>query len=513
VTPELDLGAIAPMLFVGGGALLLPLVEVLLARWIRNRGTWLGEKVTREMASTAMVLLTAMILVLALIWTVSGFGEPTRVFNPDHPMVAMDGLTHYLNAVVLIAALLTVLGSSNYLGVMRINHGEYYALVLSSTLGMMFLLSATDLIMLFLALEMMSIPVYALAGFRRRDLQSNESALKYFIIGAFASGILLYGCALLYGATGSTSLVEIAKALDPENPVALLGIGMLLVGLGFKISSVPFHQWAPDVYQGAPSTVAGFMATAVKAAAFGALLRVVAVAFAPGADAIYWVLWWLAVLSMTVGNLMAIIQQDTKRMLAYSSIAHAGYILVGFCAGTQAGYAAVVFYLLAYTFMTVGAFAVVTAMASDGRERSAIDDLSGLHQTRPLLAAVMAIAMFGLAGIPATAGFMGKFGLFSAAIERGLAIGDSSLVWLAIIAVLNSAVSLAYYLRIPVVMYMRDPEGDPGRVAAGSLERAVLVACAAATLLLGLAPHDALVTFGDLDLLENARLAATSLLP
>jgi NADH-quinone oxidoreductase subunit N len=284
------------------------------------------------------------------------------------------------------------------------------------------------------------------------------------------------------------------------------------VGLAFKISSVPFHQWAPDVYEGAPTTVTGFMATAVKVAAFGALLRVLVLALEPGSELIYRALWLLAVLSMTVGNVMAIVQQSTKRMLAYSSIAHAGYVLVGVVAGSGSGHAAVLFYLFAYTFMTIGAFAVVAVLARRGDERERIDDLAGLGTSSPLLAAVMALCMFSLAGIPGTAGFMGKYNLFLAAIERANAVGDSSLVWLAIIAVVNSAISLAYYLRIPVVMYMRDPAAAEAPDTPGSFEALVLVACAAIVLLAGIVPYD-LFLYGEANLLDWALVAGTSLVP
>ena len=512
--PRLDLSSIAPMVFLAVGAILLPIVEVLLARMVRLKRTWLGRTINREMASSAIVTLTVFLLVLALLRTIGSFDLPTAHFNLDHPLIAIDGLARFLNAVLLISAILTVLVSNRYLAGIGMNHGEFYALLLSSLIGMMMLAAATDLIMLFLALELMSIPIYVLAGFQRRSLRSNESALKYFIIGSFASAILLYGCALLYGATGTTELAKIAVGFDPENPLVLLGAALVLVGFAFKISSVPFHQWAPDVYEGAPTTVSGFMATAVKVAAFGALIRVVAVSFQPGALLFYGVFWWLAVLSMTVGNVMALIQQNAKRMLAYSSVAHAGYILVGVCVGTQSGYAGLLFYLVVYTFMTIGAFAVLAVLTRDGREVTRIDDLAGLHETHPLPAMVMALCMFSLAGVPPLAGFWGKWYLLSAAIERANAIGDSSLVVLAVVLVVNSAVSLGYYLRVPVVMYMRGADqADRPDAVPGSLQNLVLLTCAAAIVLLGVVPSDFLVGFGDYDLVQTARSAAKSLIP
>ncbi|MFQ5698608.1 MAG: NADH-quinone oxidoreductase subunit N [Myxococcota bacterium] len=508
MTPTLDIGALAPMLPVALAALLLPLAEVLLSR----RRTFLSGRIDETWIGNALAVGCIGALVVSLSFTAGGFADPIRVFNPDHPMIAMDRLSLFLDAVILIGALITVLVSSRYLDDMSINHGEYYALLMSSVLGMMFLVASTDLIMLFVSLELMSIPIYVLAGFRRRALRSNEAALKYLLIGSFASGILLYGSALLYGATGSFEIHAIAAAFDPESPLALVGAGMVLIGIAFKISAVPFHQWAPDVYEGSPTSVSGFMATAVKVAAFGVLLRVAGVALEPGRDVFYAVLWTLAILSMTVGNLMALIQRNTKRMLAYSSVAHAGYLLVGVVAGTLAGYSAVLFYLFAYTFMTLGAFGVIAVLAHKGEERERIADLTGLAQSRPFLAAVMALCMFSLAGIPGTAGFMGKWYLFWSAVERGSATSDSTLLWLAIIGVLNSALSLGYYLRIPVVMYMRDPTSEKAPLPPGFLPAVALLGCSIAVVLVGLWPESNLIV-GKVNLLEWATLAGATLRP
>ncbi len=478
-----------------------------------RKRTFLSKPLTRERRGTFLAVASFLCLIIALIVSFNGFAGPTRVFNSANPMIVMDGVSHFLNIVVLLGASMTVLTSVKYLADIHTNHGEYYALVMASVLGMMFLTSATDLMMIFLALELMSIPLYVLAGFRRSSLRSNESALKYFLIGSFASGILLYGMALLYGVTGSISLAEIGNRFDPESALHLLGAALVLVGLGFKISSVPFHQWAPDVYEGAPTSVTGFMATTVKVAAFGALLRVLAIALEPAAELLYGVLWVMAVLSMTVGNVMAIIQQNIKRMLAYSSIAHAGYLLVGVIVGTLDGYAAVLFYLLVYTFMTIGAFTVVAILATGGRDRDRIEDLAGLGVSRPLMAVVMSFCMFALAGIPPTAGFMGKFHLFRAAIERGTEIGDASLFWLAILGVLNSAISLAYYLRVPLVMYFRDGDRASTPDAPGFFERLVLLTCLAAVVLLGVVPGDVFVIFWDVDVLSHSAASAQHLFP
>ncbi len=511
--PELDLAAVAPMIPVALGVLCLPLLDVAL----RGTPVLLGQRVSAARRGTYLATASVFFLAVSLLFTLNAFSEPPRVFNPDFEMVRMDGLALFLMSIVLIGAMLTVLASTKYLEHIHSNWGEFYVLVLSSVTGMMFLVAASDLIMLFLALELMSIPVYALAGFRRTSLRSNESAVKYFLIGSFASGILLYGSALLYGATGSLVLSEIATSFDPENAIDLVGAGLVLIGLGFKISSVPFHQWAPDTYEGAPTTVSAFMATAVKVAAFGALLRVVYSGLAPVSESVYGILWVLSALSMTVGNVMALIQRNTKRMLAYSSIAHAGYLLIGVIAGGEHGMQAVLVYLLAYTFMTVGAFTVVSVLTRDGEELDRIDDLSGLAQTRPALAIVMSICMFSLLGMPGTAGFIGKFLIFSAAVQNGLATGSSSLVWLVVIAVLNSAISLGYYLRIPATMYFYPPRDDaqpPGK--ATFFEGLALASCAAAVILIGLLPQNALpgvaslLQMADVNLLQLASDAAAS---
>jgi NADH-quinone oxidoreductase subunit N len=513
--PLIDVWAVAPMMPVGLGVLVLPLAEVLLVR----QGTLLGQQFSAARRSIYLATLALFFLAASLLLALNAFSQPLRTFNAENPMVRMDGVALFLCSTVLIGAMLTVLGSAKYLEHVHSNWGEYYSLVLSSVTGMMFLASASDLLMLFLGLELMSIPVYALAGFHRASLRSNESAVKYFLIGSFASGLLLYGSSLLYGATGSIVFSEIATSFDPESALDLVGAALVLIGLGFKISSVPFHQWAPDAYEGAPTPVSGFMATTVKVAAFGALVRVLTVALAPAGEALAPVLWWAAVLTMTVGNVMALIQRNTKRMLAYSSIAHAGYVLIGVLVGGEAGTRAVLFYLLSYTFMTLGAFGVIAVLARDGREYDNLDDLSGLGQTRPYLAIVMTICMFSLLGMPATAGFVGKFLLFSAAVQQGLAAGNSWLVWLVVIAVLNSAVSLAYYLRVPALMFFHPPKEDVSPSQPSWFERLVLFACAAGVLLLGIVPQDALPVLAslfqipDVNLLQLASDAAASLGP
>jgi NADH-quinone oxidoreductase subunit N len=356
-----------------------------------------------------------------------------------------------------------------------------------------------DLIAVFLGLELMSIPIYVLAGFDRRKLRSNESALKYFLIGSFASAILLYGMALLYGVSGATSFEAIRTGFDVENPIALVGLGLVVVGFAFKISMVPFHQWTPDVYEGAPSAVTAFMSVTVKIAAFATLIRLLAMAFGPLDESLESIFWVLSALTIVVGNVMAIIQENVKRMLAYSSIAHAGYLMIGLVTGTLQGYSAMIFYLIAYTFMNLGAFGVVVALANRGNDCERIASFAGLARTRPGLAALMTLFMLSLAGIPGTAGFLGKFRIFMAAVDAGE-------LWLLIIGVLMSVVSVYYYLRIPVFMYMKEPGDESHRMEISSGEGAVLIFCALAVIALGLFPNSVpTLLFGDLDVLDWAR--------
>jgi NADH-quinone oxidoreductase subunit N len=419
-------------------------------------------------------------------------------------MFQLDRFSSFSMAIIGLGSLLTVWISIYYLEDLRINHGEYYSLLLLATAGMFVMVAAVDLITLFMGLELMSIPVYALAGFDRRKLRSNESALKYFLIGAFASAILLYGMALLYGVTGRTDYAGIAQGFEATNPLALAGLGLVLVGFAFKVAAVPFHQWAPDVYEGSPTSVTAFMAVTVKATAFAALVRFVLLAL-PEIDAdVRQVFALLAGLTLVVGNVMAVIQENVKRLLAYSGIAHAGYMLLGFAAATPEGFSAVVFYLFTYVFINVGAFGVVIALARGGRECDRIDDFAGLAKTRPGLAAVMTLCMVALAGIPGTAGFIAKFQVFSAAVSAGQ-------VPLTLLAVLASLVSVYYYLRIPVAMYMREAPDGARSADTRPTEELALGVCAAAVVYFGLFPnHDPL--FGVVRALDLARGAVAALL-
>ena len=401
-------------------------------------------------------------------------------------MIYLDNYTNFFYFILILGSALTVLLSRPYLEEYGKNLGEYYALVLFATVGMMLMASSAHLIMIFLGLEIMSIAVYVLAGLFREDLRSNEAALKYLVLGAFSSAFLLYGMAMLYGAAGGTLyLSDLAVKLSDKaamgSPLTLLGIGLLIVGFGFKVASVPFHMWTPDVYEGAPTSVTAFRAVGVKAAAFAAFARVFFLAFP--AMKVDWnmVLWVSAVATMTVGNVVAIAQTNIKRMLAYSSIAHAGYLLVALVAANQLGAVSLLYYLLAYTLMNLGAFGVVILVGRKKDSYLNIYDYCGQGFQHPLLGAAMALFMFALAGMPPTAGFVGKFYIFSAAVQEGY-------IWLTIIGVMNSVVSMFYYLRITVFMYMKPAEADLGPVSFNPATTAVLVITALGILWFGIFP-------------------------
>lgn len=370
-------------------------------------------------------------------------------------MIALDPYAQVLGLVAIIAGGFTVLTSFNYIRDRGFGRSEYYALLLFSTSGMVMMAAANNLIVVFVALELLSIPLYVLAGFARPNLESEEAAIKYFLLGAFASGFLLFGVALMYGALGTTDLAKIA-ALIPQvgaSPLLLLGAGFVLIGLGFKVAAVPFHMWTPDVYEGAPTPITGFMSVGAKAAGFAALLRVFS--YSLGGIQSQWVtiVAILAALTMILGNIVAVSQNNLKRMLAYSSIAHAGYILMGVASGNQTGVAGALFYLIAYTFTNIGAFAVLTSMAKQSGEDQTFPAYRGLYKRNPGLALMMMIFMLSLTGIPLTAGFIGKYYLFLSAVE-------AQLYWLAIIGVLTSVVSAYFYLRVIVDMFMRDAEPE-----------------------------------------------------
>ncbi|RLA81109.1 MAG: NADH-quinone oxidoreductase subunit N [Deltaproteobacteria bacterium] len=403
-------------------------------------------------------------------------------------MVVADPFAIFFKALFLLVAFFTVLISLDYTEREGVAFGEYYVLVLFASVGMMLMAAGANLIVIFLGLEIMSISIYVLVGITRDDPRSVEAAFKYFLLGAFASAFLLYGMALTYASTGSLRLATIREVLSEQvfltsAPIMILGLSLLVIGFAFKIALVPFHMWTPDAYEGAPTSITAFMATGVKAAAFAALLRVFLSAL-PQLER-HWteVMWALAVLTMSVGNLIALKQDNIKRMLAYSSIAHAGYILVGFVAGNELGRAGILFYLFAYALMNIGAFTVVILLGRKGEENTLISDYAGIGFRFPLLSAAMSIFLFSLAGVPPTAGFMAKVYVFSAAVKAGY-------YWLVVIAVLNSAVAAYYYLRVMVYMYFREPEREV-RVDLFSLAGVIAVILAVwGVLQLGIFPSD-----------------------
>ena len=367
-------------------------------------------------------------------------------------MVQVDSFSVFFHFLVAAVTAVVILSSYEYMAVQEIRAGEYYALVLFGALGMSLMSSAMELVLIFIALEISSISTYILAGFRRRAAISSESSVKYFLLGSFATAFFLYGVALMFGATGSTSIKIIGEALRSGHiPVlAYVAVAFMFVGLGFKVAAAPFHVWTPDVYEGAPSPVVGFMSTAPKAAVFAVLLRVMFEVDAPGR---IWLIWVVAALSMTLGNLGALVQDNVKRLLAYSSIAHAGDLLVAYAALPNNGIPAAMFYTASYAAMNVGAFAVISHVAGEGERYVTIEDYEGLGRRSPVLAATLTIFLLSLIGIPITGGFFAKFYVFSAALQ-------ANLVGLVIIGVLNSAIASYYYLRIIVVMYMREARED-----------------------------------------------------
>lgn len=414
----------------------------------------------------------------------SGWGVSLESFSGS---VVQDNFATFFKIIFLVAAGLAVLITDQYIEREGCNHGEIYPLVLFTTVGMMLMASGTDLMTVFLGLELMSISLYVLAGFNRDNIKSNEAGMKYFLLGAFSTGFLLYGMALVYGATGTTRINKIATIVTEmgagatSNTMLFIGMLLILTGFAFKIAAAPFHMWTPDVYEGAPTPITAFMSAGPKAAGFAAMLRLLLVAFpvmkAEWSD----LLWILAVLTMTIGNLTALRQDNIKRMLAYSSIAHAGYALVGFVAANATGTSGILFYMLSYAFMNIGAFAVIVLVGKQGEPNGTVMDFAGLAQKRPLLAAAMTLFLFSLAGMPPTAGFIGKFYLFSGAVQEGY-------IWLAIIGVLNSAASVYYYLRVMVYMYFKPGDQEFDWVSVSAPVALALVISAAGSLIPGIVP-------------------------
>jgi len=433
--PAVNLTPILPEIFLSTIAMVLLLINVF---------------VPSERKAYLSYLSLIGILVAGFI-VVAGWGDHIVSFSGS---VVQDNFASFFKIIFLVSAGLAVLISDQYMEREGCNHGELYPIILFTVVGMMLMASGTDLMTIFLGLEVMSVALYVLAGFNRENTKSNEAGLKYFLLGCFSTGFLLYGMALTYGATGTTRIDKIAVAvgqmsLPSANIMLVAGMLLMLTGFAFKVAAAPFHMWTPDVYEGAPTPMTAFMSAGPKAAGFAAALRIFLVALPTLQVEWSQVLWVLAVLTMTIGNITALRQDNIKRMLAYSSIAHAGYALVGFTAGNGTGTAGILFYMLSYAFMNIGAFAIIILVAKKGETNGNVQDFAGLSNKHPVLAAAMAIFLFSLAGMPPTAGFIGKFYLFSGAIQKGY-------VWLAVIGVLNSAASVYYYLRVMVYMYMKD---------------------------------------------------------
>ena len=464
--PQIDYSAILPELIVGGFALLVMLVTPFISRGVR----W----ITGHLASVG--LMAAAIA----IW--SAWGTDVTTFAG---LYTVDMFSSLFKLVFLLGSLLVIMMSDNYVRRLELPAGEYYSLILFATFGMMMMSSAADLIVFFIGLEIMSIALYVLAGFRRDDLKSNEASLKYFLLGAFATGFVVFGIAFVYGALGSTSIDYVFKASHyklANSPLYLMvGAGLLLIGLGFKLASFPFHMWVPDVYEGAPTTITAFMSAGPKAAAIAVLCRVFIFAYGEYGVEMSSIFWILAVLTMFVGNIIAITQCNIKRMLAYSSIAHAGYMLIAFAAGSGDAVTAVTFYALSYTIMNIGAFIVVLTVESKSDGDNDIASFTGLGRQHPILGAAMTLFMVSLAGIPPTAGFMAKFILFKAAI-------DQQELTLVLIAVLNSLISVYYYLRVVVVMFMIDTQSEYRPVTYPAFLYVALVVTIMGVFALGLFP-------------------------
>lgn len=434
----------------------------------------------------ALGYLSLLGLGVATVFTFLMFGaSPAHSFQD---MVISDGYSLVLYLIFMVTAALSILISLNYLGYRGLQRGEYYSLVLFSTTGMMLMAAGADLIIVFMGLEIMSIALYVLAAFNRQQPGSGEAGMKYFVLGAFASAFFLYGVALLYGATGTTNLHGIGAWFaggqgSLNDPIALVGLGLLLVGFAFKVAAVPFQWWTPDVYHGSPTSVTAFMSVGAKAAGFAALIRLLMVSFGE-AFTLDWqiAVAGLAFITMTGGNIAALAQKDVKRMLAYSSIAHAGYILVGIVPATLQGVQAVLFYLMAYAFMNIGAFAVVAVLERRSGIGSTIADYAGLGTRKPLLALAMLLFMVSLTGIPPFVGFWGKLYVFKAAV-------DANISWLAVVGVINSAISAFYYLGIVVQMYFRPaPAEETAPINLGGPVTVTLAIAAIVTIILGIWP-------------------------
>ena len=446
--PQYSLLAVAPMAALTCLAFLVLMIESFI-RESENVSFWVS----------------VLGLLVCIVWSALSLAPAGVAFNS---MVTVGGYGSFFAMVFLTGALLTIGLSRDYLQREGAHFGEFYVLILFATLGMMLIAAAADLIVLFLGVELMSLCLYVLAGFFRKRMTSNESSLKYFLLGAFATGFLLYGIALLYGATGTTQIYAIVTTEAYQaSRIYWAGIALVLIGILFKVGAVPFHMWVPDVYEGAPTTVSAFMSTGAKAAAFSAAVMI----FSRTVRDVSLVIAVIAAASMVLGNIVAISQSSVKRMLAYSSIAHAGYMLTGLAAGNQLGQHGILFYLVTYTFMNIGAFGLLSILEKNEKNLT-FSDYAGLASRRPMLAAAMAVFMFSLAGIPPFAGFFGKYYVFAAAVS-------ANLTWLAVLGVLMSVVSVYYYLRLVMVMYFQEPAVDEAITVSGVGGAVLAIACCA----------------------------------
>lgn len=467
--PRLNIILISPWLIIIGTGILLMLLDLVVRR--RNK-IW-------------MAWLSLIGITLAFVQTVALWGIDSGTFTPlgGVPMVVVDNYSLFLNAIFLLTAFMTVLLSVDYLRKADIDRGEYYYLMLFSVSGMMLMAMANDLILVFLALELLSIPLYILSGFALPKLDSEESALKYFLLGAFASGFLLFGIAMIYGATGTTSLPMVLERAGDSGALALFGAVLILVGLAFKIAAVPFHMWTPDVYEGAPTSVTAFMSVGAKVAGFAAMIRIFLYALPDLDEAWVPALAVIAALTLILGNVVALAQHNIKRMLGYSSIAHAGFILMGLAAASKSdqGMSAALFYMFAYVFTNLGAFAIIVTVERRDGQGVNIEDYKGFYKRSPLLALALAFFMLSLTGIPPTGGFTAKFGVFGAVIQ-------ADMTWLAIVAVITSIISAYFYLRVVYYSFMFDSP-DSTQIRIPAFAAAAVIIGVLITFLLGVYPN------------------------
>jgi NADH-quinone oxidoreductase subunit N len=468
-----DFRWIIPEIVITACALLILMVEV-----FRGKGKGPGS------ASGIICLIGAAI---ALYYAFCPWSQNISIFNG---LYAIDNFGTFFKIVFLIILILVTIVSLTYAKREDLRFGEYYALLMLGVLGMMVMVSSNSFVTIFIGLEVMSLAIYILCGLLRENLKAAEASLKYFLLGAFATAFLLYGIAMVYASSGTIDLKELGRFVAAKEfsvtPIFLCGIALLIVGFGFKIACVPFHMWTPDVYEGAPTSITAYMATGVKAAAFGAFLRVFYTSFLPFVQEWSAILWFIAVLTMIVGNVVALVQNNIKRLLAYSSIAHAGYILVAFVTGDKSLSSSILFYLIVYAFMNLGAFTVVMLLGRKGEPNEEIESYAGLAARHPFIALSMSIFLLSLTGIPPLAGFMGKFYIFSSAIKTGY-------YWLAIIGVLNSVVAAYYYLRVLMYMYFKEPERELGTIDFSPAYVIVILVSIAALFYLGILPREVLL--------------------